>query len=194
MSEIPGKRGIASRTVSRFTSRDGTTPARFLLARGIPRRTTSPSREKQRPRVTLIGGNRRGTRRWISRVSSEKRDSEAAIFQDPSRRLASLLPSRRRKYNSSGGTPGDTLTAATGTRGTAPSVSGPGSGFYSRERASDGTKRGVHRLTAAGIDSCTFLSRPLRILPGVVDVTRGPRGSLPPLELVSGARTPSESL
>lgn len=67
------------------------------------------------------------------------------------------------------------------------------SAFYSRERASGASSARVHRLTAAGIDSCTFLFQPFRILPGVVDVTRAqaPRRNerAHDSRLVSGAGT-----
>lgn len=88
-----------------------------------------------------------------------------------------------------------TSTAATGMRSTAVVV-----GFLARGpvfipgNARLGSHRRVRRLTAAGIDSCTFLFRPFRILPGVVDVTSRPRvprnaPRFSSLERILGART-----
>lgn len=104
-----------------------------------------------------------------SRVSSEKHDSERRFSRSLARRLSPprlgyIIPSDKRAERTS--------TAATGMRSTAVVV-----GFLARGPVfiPGNARLGSHRLTAAGIDSCTFLFRPFRILPGVVDVTSRPR-------------------
>lgn len=125
-------------------------------------------------------------------LASEKRDSERRF----SRSLVSVSSSG--EYNSSTRTSAECiLMAATGVRNTVvgfwPGEWGP---VFIPGNARLGSQRRVRRLTAAGIDSCTFLFRRFRILPGVVDVTRGCATFLArvrafhiPFELVSGART-----
>jgi len=102
----------------------------------------------------------------------EKRDSERRFSRSLSRhQYTSPL---RLGYNSFGQTRRAfaTSTTSTGMRSTAVIIVGfwPGVRFLFQ-----GTRLESHRLTAAGIDSCTFLFRPFRILPGVADVTSRPR-------------------